>query len=446
MTTFVSKIKGIFQQIHKESTAAYPFYLGLRFLVSIIVSVLIVKSGVAKSQIGNYEWIMFMTMACSMFWSSGIASATTSFFQKSTQSQQLFRSAFWMTSVASMIVSVSILLYLTGSDSTGFEQRWYYTLSAILILFSGSLPLVESYFLVKNEAASLTKYGLWSQGSLLILLGLVIFFTRDIGSIIGAIIIHSLLRWIYLVNVVLDRKIGPVDWPSIRKFGYYALPICLTLLLGTMMDTIDGLLVRHYFDLEQFAIYRYGGRELPFVSLVFVGISTALIPQMINGDQTLDVAMLKKQATKWMHVFMPLAIMLMILSPWLFKVVYSEAFVASAYIFNTYLLIMVSRVLLPQTALQSIHANDVILWSSVIEVMANIVLSVLFVKKWGMLGLAFGTVIAYLSQKVIMIIMLYRMRSISIGDLIDLKWYTIYSLALMGIYYIIYTQSFAALW
>jgi O-antigen/teichoic acid export membrane protein len=429
MMSYFNILKQTYRNLFRDCTVAYPAYLIIRFAVSVLISILLVKTGFDSASIGHYEWLMFLIMICNMFWSSGIASAVSS-YARNRDNVTILVAAFWLMTIIGLVVILLILGAMTFLSTLNFVEQNFIYLGLLLLFFTSALPLIESSFLIADNAKGLMRYGIWSQLSLLVIILVVALYTSTLSWIIIATIMHSILRWCYLVFNVLGSNIVQISKDNIVMLMKYAWPICLTMLVGTIMDGMDGLLVNHFFSIQDFAVYRYGGRELPFVNLIFVGLSTALIPQLL--DLKRDLPQLKIKSTYWMHIFMPIAIVLMLSSPLLFELVYSKAYIPSAYIFNTYLLIMVSRVVLSQTVLQAMDANNIILRATIIELIANFVLSIVLVTYLGIIGLALGTAIAYLIQKIIMLIYLRKRYSVSIAELIDVKWYTIYSMMLIG--------------
>ena len=68
-----------------------------------------------------------------------------------------------------------------------------------------------------------------------------------------------------------------------------------------------------------------------------------MIPLLTEDMANLTI--LKAKATKHMHLLAPISLVLMIISPYVFIWFYGETYQESAYIFNIYLLIMISRVM-----------------------------------------------------------------------------------------------------
>jgi O-antigen/teichoic acid export membrane protein len=415
-------------RLKNEIVTAYQLYLGTRMLLGVITSILMVKSGLSREDVGKYEILFFMIQVTTMFWSSGIAGAMTSLFVKMNRDISTMRTAWKLMQIIACIACISFMVY-------GFiEDQFTFVLGGIFVLLSGVLPLIESRFLVLNDPKGLHRYNLWSHLLLLILFFFGFVFKVGILYYIIFQILYSLIRWMYLYYLLDPLHASATNLYSLIRYVY---PIVLTSFIGVLMDTLDGLLVIHYFDDAQFAIFRYGGRELPMTTVIFSGLSLAFIPLL--AAKSVDLTNLKKKVDSWVKLLFPLALLLMILSPTIFRWLYSDQYIFSAAIFNTYLLILISRVLMPQTILQAYHHNGVILRTSIIELLINIILSMVWVQYFGMIGLALATFMAYLAQKIIMVIELYRLEGIIISEYIDMKLYLFYtSLLLMTYIFTIY--------
>jgi len=191
------------------------------------------------------------------------------------------------------------------------------------------------------------------------------------------------------------------------------------------MDLTDGFMVSHFFSDAEFAIYRYGARELPFAAMLFSSLSAAFIP--LYHSEASALFLLKEKATLWMHRLYIPAMILMVISPFLFKWVYGAAFQASAIVFNLYLLILLSRVFLPQVVNFALHQHRILLVASCSEIAVNIILSLWWLRIWGLPGLVAATVVAYAFEKIILIVYNFRVNRIPVSSYIDLRWYIAYA-------------------
>ena len=162
---------------------------------------------------------------------------------------------------------------------------------------------------------------------------------------------------------------------------------------------------------------------------------TALVPQAVQQlNSTLDTA--KAETTKLMHLLYPISVVVVLISPFIFPLVYNESFKESAYLFNIYALIITSRILLPQLVLFGKHLNKTLLIFTFIELIFNVLLSLYLMQFWGIRGIAVASVIAFMLAKIFIIIFNYLKFNIKPSRYIDLRYYMIYNVILFISFYI----------
>jgi Na+-driven multidrug efflux pump len=124
----------------------------------------------------------------------------------------------------------------------------------------------------------------------------------------------------------------------------------------------------------------------------------------------------------------------MLVSGWLYPQLFSAEFAQSASVFNVYLLLVISRVVFPQTLLIGLRHAKAIMLVSIIELLLNISLSLLFVQWFGLVGVAYATVLAFAVEKLMLIGILYRKEGISPVSYWPWKEHLAYSVVMMGVY------------
>jgi O-antigen/teichoic acid export membrane protein len=201
---------------------------------------------------------------------------------------------------------------------------------------------------------------------------------------------------------------------------------------------IDGFIITSYFDDATFAVYRFGAREFPLVLLLANAFSTSMLPGF--ADRTAIKFNLEKirhnsqQLGFWLF---PLSVVFMIVSHWLFPVIFNANFSGSATIFNIYLLLIVSRLLFPQTILIGLQKTSAIMWASVFEIGTNVSLSLWFVQLWGLPGVAYGTVCAYILEKLILMVFVRKNCGFRITEYLNVKQHLLYSVLLSAVFIVI---------
>jgi len=155
-----------------------------------------------------------------------------------------------------------------------------------------------------------------------------------------------------------------------------------------------------------------------------------MIPE-INKNRTAAFFQLKQKSLKLIHLIFPISILLMLTSEWWFPKILNADFTESVEIFNVFLLIVISRLVFPQTILLALKETKVILSISLMELFLNILLSVILVQQYGLVGIAIGTVIAYWFEKIAIAAYLQFKHGIGFGKYTPVKCFLGYSVLLL---------------
>lgn len=428
MDSTITRLKTLYHDIVFQ----YQYHQVVRYVVSFIVSVIMVRSLLPQADLGRYELLAFIITSISSFWINGIKNAIISYYNHATEDkkQKLPYTAFLLLSAIALLSGLVICIFPIILKFFGAESlRPYLGCIVTYLFFFATLPLIDTIFLLQKSSKKLFIYTHWSQLGFLIITLLTAILSPTLNSFLFALVLWAGMRWIYLVFVVLWPFSWHIDRHLIYVFGMFSFPLILNMVLGSLMDMIDGWFVSRYFSTDFFPVFRYGAREMPLSSLLFGSLSLAMIPLLTEDMANLSI--LKAKATRHMHLLAPLSLILMIISPFMFVWFYGNAYQESAYIFNIYLLIMISRVMMPQTICFAKHQHAVIIWSGIVEIIANIVLSYWWLQYWGFYGLAAGTIIAFSIQKVVLIIYNYRKNGIGLTEYVAIKPFLIYSILLI---------------
>lgn len=434
----VSRAGNFIRAKFADPVYTFQYYQVFRYLVSILVSVIMVRSGLQKTDLGYYEMWIFIVASLTFFWSAGIKNALLSFYPKSDQKlgNELISTIFWILFGLGLLFGGILYFFphfiiplFIKQDILPFTH-WI----AIYLVLSVPILLVENVLYLNRLSGQLVNYTHWSQGSFLLLFLMVAVFDPALISYIYTLLIIAFSRFLYLIWWLYRNGSLVYNSKQAKVFLVFSIPLIFNMLLGSIMDFIDGWFVVRYYEAAYFPVFRYGARELPFSTLLFSSLSAAMIPVLIKDG--FDSADVRRRVNRLMHVLFPVSIVGMLVSPILFPWVYSSAFRESAFIFNIYLLILSSRVLMPQTYNFALHQHKIIIWSGIVEIIVNIGLSYWWMKLWGVYGLAFATVVAYFVQKVILICFNFWKNDIPVSRYIDIRYYLLYCVLLFVTFFI----------
>jgi O-antigen/teichoic acid export membrane protein len=301
------------------------------------------------------------------------------------------------------------------------------------IVVSGPVNLVEYLYLLKNKPIHLGIYGVITFSLQLLCVTLPVLLGYDLGyGLYGLVFVNS-LRFIWLAILVYKHSEIKISFSFLKEFIWLSFPLIISLLLSGSAQYIDGFLVSFKYDEATLAVFRYGARELPFFVLLLDAFGNAITPMFSETENRIAAfAELKRGTARLMHWMFPAAILLVFTSKFLFPIIFNSYFEESAIIFNIYILIMITRFLFTRIVLIGIKDTKPIFFSSLIEIIINIVLSLVLINVWGIAGVAIATVVSYLIEKAYLVIHLKTQHNISPQDYLNVKVYSIYSIALIA--------------
>jgi len=377
----------------------------IRFGMMWLIYIGLAKSDLSLDVIAQYELFIFSANLFSFALLYGGKNAVLNFqLGDSGSLKTLQAGAVVVFSVAGLVMASLFVLVSNSPDalagiSTAVPPTELLALY-IFLLVSGS---VLDFFLLLQKDYKWVVRQSWFFNGLMVLAVLVP--TLLLGDLYTAFVAMSgvlMLQWLSVIFLALKGFKSLVFFPF-GSFLYTSfLPLSLYALLGGLSAYIDGYLVlRLDPSSEVFAVFRYGARELPLATLMTGGIVSALIPVAAASRQKAGERM-RRELRVLYHQLFPLTIVLMLISPLIYPLVFSPEFAASAGIFNIYLLLLFSRLLIPQVFLYAEKRNRILNLSALVEIIVNIGLSVFLFQYYGVYGIAWASVIAFMVSKLVM--------------------------------------------
>jgi O-antigen/teichoic acid export membrane protein len=252
---------------------------------------------------------------------------------------------------------------------------------------------------------------------------------------IRGLVASAVLRYIWLWVIFVYYAEIRFSKSFVKEHLKLGMPLVAATLLSGSAQFVDGFIVTSHFNERTFAIFRYGARELPLATLLANALSSAMLPEFGNKEKLKEnLERLKQSVTRLMYFLFPLTAVLLLVSKPLFPVVFNPDFAESATVFNIYLLLIISRLLMPQTILNGLRQTRQIMFAAFFELILNVTLSLLFVQYWGISGIAYATFIAYLFEKLYLVFVVRRNLNIRLSEYHPVKYYLYYSLGIIAIF------------
>jgi O-antigen/teichoic acid export membrane protein len=422
----------------------------MRFTVFLIISIVFTKSHLTRAQIGSWEMFLFIAGLMSFFWVTGIIQSLLPLYHRNKTYHRVGQSP---TGKSPEIFNTFLLLCFFSLLFFGFGHSIknnfsvfnitgnvpYLNLLLLYLLLSNPVCLIEYIYLLNNRSHRIVQYGFYTFSLQLILVITPVVFGKDIIWSIYGLLAVTVVRWVWLLILLrryTEMKISP---EYMKEHLYLGLPLVLTSLISGSAQYTDGVIISAvYRDPGMFAWFRYGAKEFPLVLMLANGLSNAMLPEFSTRTMMKDsLAKIKARSKRLMHFCFPATMFIMLLARWIYPRIFTPEYQKSADVFLIYTLLVIPRLIFPQTLIVGRKKTHITLISSLLELAFNIPLSLLMIQ-WGydIVGVALATFIVYLLGKVFLAGYLWIKMNIKPSEYIPLKVYLIYS-SLLGLLFVL---------
>lgn len=398
------------------------------------------KSVLSIDDLGRYETFLFISSTVSFFWVTGIMQTLLGWQNKENQIEHkstLFFSSFLLLILLSLLSA--ILVYIAMHiNQLGTFSKLNNNEKAILIIFLIINPpgfLVEYILFLKKKFRYLIFYGLASIIVPGILVSIPAFLGFGLAVCLYGLVVWGIIKLLILWYLLALYSSIKYNKKEIGQLLGSAMPLIGTALIVGSASYVDGIIITTNYDADTFAIFRFGAREFPLFSLIASAFGTSLIP-LISETKNIEkeLTFIKNKSRQMIYFLFPVAIVFILTSQYLFPIVFNAGFEKSYKIFDIYLLLIISRFVFPQSILMGFQKNRTILFVSSIELIINILSSLIFIHYFGYIGVAYGTVLAYFTEKILLIKKVNKTLNIGAPKYIPAKQLALYSLLLISIY------------
>lgn len=435
-----SVIASSFYKRIADPVFALQFFNVTRFSAFFLVSIFLVKISLSVDQIATYEYVLFLSSIATGWWIHGFIQG---FMADSAGATHENRGKIFRRYSRFLIIfgGAVLLIFIAGSESLAamkilnpppagfyFYLFFHFILqAAILLIYYFHLvglrwPIYVSAFYFMVTYVGSFQF-LWIDGQSL----------SDVYRWLAGISIPVVLVWFYFYSINRPKE---RDRLSFRHIPHLTV-LMLIQGIGFISLWSDGFWVQYFYGTdEMFALFRYGAREFPLFVILTTTFGTAMIHRSMDQDGLFRI---RQGSIRFIRLFVPVIIVLLLSSQWLFDWVYSGDFVPASFIFDIYMLLIVVRVLFPRPLLIGSRRFGSLLWLSIGELLINLVASLLLYSIWGILGLILGTLIAHLFELGASIYLVRRDLKIQMDSYIPVRLYILFVLGVVIIFVVKYS-------
>ena len=413
----------------------------MRFTIFLIVSIIFTKSHLTRAEIGSWEMFLFIAGLISFFWVTGIIQSLLPLYHRNKtyhklgdngpgKSPEIFN-AFILLCIFSLVFF--IIGQAIKNNFSVFHMSGnvpYLNLLLLYLLLSNPVCLIEYIYLLNNRSYRIFQYGIYTFSLQLILIIVPVILGKGIIWSIYGLLAVTAIRWVWLVILLRRYTEMKISFRFMKEHMYLGFPLILTSLISGSAQYTDGVIVSAvYQDPGWFAWFRYGAKEFPLVLMLANGLSNAMLPEFSTRIRMREsLAKIKVKSRRLMHLCFPATMVVMLFARWIYPRMFTPEYEKSADVFLIYSLLVIPRLLFPQTIIVGRKKTHITLISSLIELAVNIPLSLLMIR-WGynIVGVALATFVVYLLGKIFLSGYLWIKMKIRPAEYIPLKIFFLYS-------------------
>lgn len=184
-----------------------------------------------------------------------------------------------------------------------------------------------------------------------------------------------------------------------RQVLAYAGGMALLSLSGVGAAEIDRFIIGRFLDNAAFILYDVGARKLPFVTILTASVTSAMVAgyasMVSQGDFGQALAKIKQSTTALIRMLLPSILFLALAATPFVAFIFGIDYAGSGPVFALFLVALVSNLFFPQSLVLATGRVRVNVVGAMGELTLNVALSLLLVQNYGIVGVAFATVVAH---------------------------------------------------
>ncbi|MDZ4666968.1 MAG: hypothetical protein SGJ00_03690 [bacterium] len=414
---------------------------GSMFLISILLAKITYArftSGFGTLILSKHEMLMLLSSSLTFFWISSITNTLIPFFHASDEEKQkrILFNAFAVLTIFSFLAAIITALvgYVKYPKDADLFQMF-----ALVVFLNTPTYIADYIFYLKGKYRSLLIWGALTFFFHIVLLCVPIYMKQTLNLAINLLVILSLVKFNYTIILLMKYSIISFHTRLIMEFMKKVMPFMFSILLAGSMDYINSYIVEYYFSAIEFAVFRYGAKELPIFLILANSLSNIYSGEIANFNKNNDLALglekLKASSTRLMRWLFPSTILLLLVSKHFFELAYNQDLVQGYKIFNIYLLLIISRMLFPQTVIMGLMKNRIFYLVSSNYLILNCILSFWFIGIWGIEGIAYATVISFMVEKILLVVYC-KMEGVDLRKYTNVGEYVLYASVTLLVFFL----------
>ncbi len=373
--------------------------------ISIFVLSIILSRYFTKDEYGTYLHVQLIVNFAVWAFLLGLPHSVYYFLPRVANQRKFVTTTVLLVGVIS-IITAFLILFNVDFLSELLSNPNLEKLGGILfclVLFQVPLTLFEPLMISAKKVQSFSVVELFFNVSFFLTVCIAVLFdTAMIDILLYLSVLFSLhvsIVIFYEIQIAISfkREQPKGDEYSIYKQFDYSLPIGLSMGVAEVSRYTDKVIVSNRTTPEDFAVYTRGAMEIPIISMLANTLDNLLMPKFVEAYKNNDTQSILHSwhsVIRMMATFIyPCCFFLICTASLLIPALFSEKYIGSVIIFQIYTLGLLTRISTFNVIIRAIGKTKAILWISLLSIVFNIGLTLLFMDWWGIIGAPIATVV-----------------------------------------------------
>ncbi len=401
-------------------------------LLGLLIITIILARYFSKEEFASYDqlWLIFNTITpiISFAFTSSIY-----FFGAYDNSTEYITSIFLTLLIAGLILTS--LLFLLKSEiallfnNALFEKDFPYF--APFFLFSIPSLILDAILVLKGKFRKLLLISSLTIFFYLLIVALCVILRKDASFIFTGLSIIAFARLIYTAYTIKNLPGANFNFKfSILKFNEvitYTFPLMLGHISASISRQIDKYIIASNFNTELYATYTIGAKELPIVPIITSSFVSVILPEISklhrSGENSKIAKLIRNVVKSTSLLIIPIFAYLLFFSKEFVLILFSDKYIESVPVFRVYLFFLLTRVLVFSPVLSSLGRQKVYMFVSLLDLVLNFSLGLIFVKIFGLIGPAIAVVSSTYVEAILMLFFISKaLNRVSLKDIFPFKF------------------------
>jgi len=386
----------------KKQAIALVFANGINFLVNFAMTPFLARQ-LSYQDNGTYGQINLINGFAAIVFGLGISSVINLLLAEvKGQEKSLISAGFWIQTLSAVVCVLFIGLFSSPvavlfNNSQLASYLVQYLPSTFLMILSN---LAIYYYIYYNKTYQLSFITVLTNILKIAAVYYAVNFLKSLYYVILFINIVSVLQ-IVVHSWFLRRQLFPIFKPDFSKIKYVlnlSLPYMGMSIIGYSILYANGIIVSNQMGITEFAIYRNGAIEIPFIATLYASISAVALPKIVELTRSgnfKDLMALKRKISSSVAAMIYPVVFFCIFNGQIFIELYlGEKYIQSGIIFCIYNLAVLIRINSYTDILTISKKPFKIVIPNIMSLVAGLIGTYLLISMMGVKGAAVSYVIS----------------------------------------------------